>query len=161
MLMESVVNREEVAEMCEVVPSDELARALLPLRVISADLHEKAVSYVLSGESADVVEQVWQEPETDALFGGVGELNRTLPVRDDLADRLSAVGVAWSSDMREPLEIVAVFCIHYVTVCIVVMRSVLNSGGDMVSSFVRSGLPILRENRTGAGRLSPLSGYFS
>lgn len=102
MLMESVVNREEVAEMCEVVPSDELARALLPLRVISADLHEKAASYVLSGESADVVEQVWQEPETDALFGGVGELNRTLPVRDDLADRLSAVGVAWSSDMREP-----------------------------------------------------------
>ena len=50
------------------------------------------------------MEHVWQESETDALFGGVGALNRGLHVSDDLADRLSAVGVAWPSDMREPLK---------------------------------------------------------
>ena len=81
-----------------------LARALLPLRAVSEDLHERAVAYVLSGDPEDVVEHVWQESETDALFGGVGELNRGLHVSDDLADRLSAVGVAWPSDMREPLK---------------------------------------------------------
>ena len=102
--MESAVNLEEVAETREGAASDELARALLPLRAVSEELHEKAVSYVLSGVPEDVVEHVWQESETDALFGGVGALNRGLHVRDDLADRLSAVGVVWPSDMREPLR---------------------------------------------------------
>mgnify|MGYP001673614763 FL=1 len=101
--MESVVNLEEVAEMCEVAPSDELARALLPLRAVGEDLHEKAVSYVLSGDPEDVVEHVRQQPGTDALFGGVGALNTRFHVSDDLADRLSAVGVEWPSDMRDPL----------------------------------------------------------
>lgn len=104
MLMESAVNLEEVAETREGAASDELARALLPLRAVSEDLHERAVAYVLSGDPEDVVEHVWQESETDALFGGVGALNRGLHVSDDLADRLSAVGVAWPSDMREPLK---------------------------------------------------------
>ena len=84
--MESAVNLEEVAETREGAASDELARALLPLRAVSEELHEKAVSYVLSGVPEDVVEHVWQESETDALFGGVGALNRGLHVRDDLAD---------------------------------------------------------------------------
>ena len=102
--MESAVNLEEVAETREGAASDELARALLPLRAVSEDLHERAVAYVLSGDPEDVVEHVWQESETDALFGGVGALNRGLHVSDDLADRLSAVGVVWPSDMREPLK---------------------------------------------------------
>ena len=102
--MESVVNREEVAETRGSAASDELARALLPLRAVSEDLHEKAVSYVLSGDPEDVVEHVRQQPGTDALFGGVGALHTMQHVNDELADRLSAVGVVWPSDMKDPLR---------------------------------------------------------
>lgn len=93
------MTEKDASEVHDVTAFDVLSGALLPLRAEGADLHEEAVTYVLSGEPEGVLERVREYPETDTLFGGIGNW---MKIGEDLALKLSAAGVAWPHDVGQP-----------------------------------------------------------